>query len=45
VAKDPRETRYQLERLGYFWQDPVDSRPEALVLNRIVPLKEGFKAG
>jgi glutaminyl-tRNA synthetase len=44
VAKDPRETRYQLERLGYFWQDPVDSRPEALVLNRIVPLKEGFKA-
>jgi len=45
VAKDPRETRYQLERLGYFWQDPVDSRPEALVLNRIVPLKEGFKVG
>jgi glutaminyl-tRNA synthetase len=45
VAKDPRETRYQLERLGYFWQDPVDSKPEALVLNRIVPLKEGFKAG
>jgi glutaminyl-tRNA synthetase len=45
VAKDPRETRYQLERLGYFWQDPVDSRPEALVLNRIVPLKEGFKTG
>jgi glutaminyl-tRNA synthetase len=45
VAKDPRETRYQLERLGYFWQDPVDSRPEALVLNRIVPLKEGFRAG
>jgi glutaminyl-tRNA synthetase len=44
VAQDPRETRYQLERLGYFWQDPVDSRPEALVLNRIVPLKEGFKA-
>jgi glutaminyl-tRNA synthetase len=45
VAQDPRETRYQLERLGYFWQDPVDSRPEALVLNRIVPLKEGFKTG
>jgi len=44
VAKDPKDTRYQLERLGYFWQDPVDSRPEALVLNRIVPLKEGFKA-
>jgi glutaminyl-tRNA synthetase len=45
VAKDPKDTRYQLERLGYFWQDPVDSRPEALVLNRIVPLKEGYKGG
>ena len=34
---------YQLERLGYFWRDPVDSRPEALVMNRIVPLKEGYR--
>ncbi|GAA6759528.1 glutamine--tRNA ligase/YqeY domain fusion protein [Thermus oshimai] len=43
VGKDPQETRYQLERLGYFWQDPVDSRPDRLVFNRIVPLKEGYK--
>ncbi len=43
VAQDPKETRYQLERLGYFWQDPVDSRPDRLVMNRIVPLKEGYR--
>ncbi len=43
VGKDPQDTRYQLERLGYFWQDPVDSRPDQLVFNRIVPLKEGYK--
>ncbi|WP_243027229.1 glutamine--tRNA ligase/YqeY domain fusion protein [Thermus albus] len=43
VAQDPPETRYQLERLGYFWQDPVDSRPGKLVMNRIVPLKEGYR--
>ncbi|WP_298631686.1 glutamine--tRNA ligase/YqeY domain fusion protein [uncultured Thermus sp.] len=43
VAQDPPETRYQLERLGYFWQDPGDSRPGRLVMNRIVPLKEGYR--
>ncbi|GAA6732856.1 glutamine--tRNA ligase/YqeY domain fusion protein [Thermus oshimai] len=43
VAQDPPDTRYQLERLGYFWQDPVDSRPGRLVMNRIVPLKEGYR--
>ncbi len=42
VAQDPPGTRYQLERLGYFWQDPVESRPDQLVFNRIVPLKEGY---
>ncbi|WP_299429926.1 glutamine--tRNA ligase/YqeY domain fusion protein [uncultured Meiothermus sp.] len=40
VAHDPAETRYQLERTGYFWQDPVDSRPSTLVFNRIVTLKD-----
>ncbi|WP_337844554.1 glutamine--tRNA ligase/YqeY domain fusion protein [Thermus sp.] len=43
VGKDPKDTRYQLERLGYFWQDPEDSRPDRLVFNRIVPLKEGYR--
>jgi len=40
VAQDPADTRYQLERNGYFWPDPVDSKPGALVFNRIVTLKD-----
>ncbi len=40
VAKDPAEARYQFERAGYFWRDPVDSRPDALVFNRIITLKD-----
>jgi glutaminyl-tRNA synthetase len=42
VLKDPADTRYQFERLGYFWQDPVDSRPDRLVFNRIVTLRESW---
>ena len=40
VAGNPSETRYQFTRLGYFWRDPGDSSPEALVFNRIVPLRD-----
>ena len=40
VAGDPADIRYQFERNGYFWLDPVDSRPDALVFNRIVTLKD-----
>jgi glutaminyl-tRNA synthetase len=40
VADDPVETRYQFERTGYFWRDPVDGRGDALVFNRIVALKD-----
>lgn len=40
VAHDPADTRYQFERNGYFWPDPLDSRPDALVFNRIVTLKD-----
>jgi glutaminyl-tRNA synthetase len=35
-------SRWQLERVGYFMVDPVDSRPEALVLNRIVTLRDSW---
>ncbi|GIV62308.1 MAG: glutamine--tRNA ligase [Rhodothermaceae bacterium] len=42
VADDPPETRYQFERQGYFWQDPVDSKPGALVFNRIVSLRDSW---
>ncbi len=47
VADDPPETRYQFERLGYFWQDPEDSAPggsgSGLVFNRIVALKDTWE--
>ena len=42
VADDKPDERYQFERLGYFWQDPQDSLPGALVFNRIVPLRDGW---
>jgi len=40
VATDPPDTRYQFERTGYFWRDPVDGVGDSLVFNRIVPLKD-----
>lgn len=39
VLKDPDDTRYQFERQGYFWRDPVVSRPGALVFNRTATLR------
>jgi len=42
VLRDDPDTRYQFERLGYFWRDPVDGRGEELVFNRIVPLKDRY---
>ena len=42
VADDPAETRYQFERVGYFWRDPEDSLPGALVFNRIVALRDSW---
>ena len=35
---------WQLERLGYFVVDEVDSRPEALVLNRVVTLRDSWQS-
>jgi glutaminyl-tRNA synthetase len=40
VAADPAGTRYQFERTGYFISDVVDSRPDALVFNRTVTLRD-----
>ena len=42
VADADPDTRWQFERQGYFWRDPVDGRGEALVFNRIVTLKDGW---
>jgi len=35
-------THYQFERLGYFFTDPADSRPDRLVLNRVVTLRDSW---
>ncbi|WP_027480916.1 glutamine--tRNA ligase/YqeY domain fusion protein [Deinococcus pimensis] len=40
VASHPLDTRYQFERAGYFWRDPVDGRGDTLVFDRIVTLKD-----
>lgn len=40
INQNPKDTRYQFERNGYFWQDPDNSHPEALVFNRIITLKD-----
>lgn len=42
LAADPVDTRYQFERLGYFWRDPVDGGGDPAVWNRIVTLKDGW---
>ena len=34
--------RYQFERQGYFFADPVDSKPGKPVFNRIVTLKDSW---
>ncbi len=43
IAKDPADARYQFERVGYFWRDPVLSRDDAPVFNRIMTLKDTWK--
>jgi glutaminyl-tRNA synthetase len=42
VAADAPDVRYQFERTGYFWRDPVDGREGTWVFNRIVPLKDSW---
>jgi glutaminyl-tRNA synthetase len=34
--------RLQFERQGYFFRDPIDSRPDHPVFNRIVPLRDSW---
>ncbi|HEX2206146.1 MAG TPA: glutamine--tRNA ligase/YqeY domain fusion protein [Longimicrobium sp.] len=40
VKDDPAGSRYQFERVGYFCSDIVESRPDALVFNRTVTLRD-----
>lgn len=43
ILEDPAETRWQLERQGYFWPDPVDHSRKTIVLNRIVTLRDSWE--
>jgi glutaminyl-tRNA synthetase len=43
AAADPAlGERLQFERQGYFFRDPVDSKADHLVFNRIVPLRDSW---
>lgn len=42
IGNDPPGSRYQFERLGYFVGDMEDSRPDHLVYNRIIELRDSF---
>jgi len=44
VGSDDPDTRYQFERLGYFWRDPVIGRGSRIVFNRIVTLRDTWTA-
>jgi glutaminyl-tRNA synthetase len=33
---------FQFERMGYFYQDPLDSLPNAIVFNRTVTLRDSW---
>ena len=43
LANAQPSDRFQFLRLGYFCADSKDSKPGALVFNRAVSLKDGFK--
>ncbi len=42
AAEQEPELRFQFERLGYFWRDPVEGVGETPVFNRIVTLRDSW---
>ena len=42
VLDDPIGSRYQFERVGYFYSEPEDSTPDKRVFNRIVGLRDSW---
>lgn len=42
VANTPLDTRYQFERVGYFYTDNIDSKPGKPVFNRTVTLRDAW---
>ncbi len=45
LAEAEKADRFQFMRQGYFCVDTVDSKPDKLVFNRSVSLKDSFKKG
>jgi glutaminyl-tRNA synthetase len=43
VANDAPDTRYQFERHGYFWRDPMEAEAGRLIFNRIVGLRDSWE--
>jgi len=42
VLEEKPDVRYQFERQGYFYADPIDSINDKIVFNRIVQLKDSW---
>jgi glutaminyl-tRNA synthetase len=42
IGGDAVDTRYQFERLGFFWRDPKEGAGNRLVFNRIVTLRDSW---
>ena len=42
LVQESPGTRYQFERMGYFWPDPVESRPGKPVFLRTISLKDAW---
>jgi glutaminyl-tRNA synthetase len=42
LAHAPAGSRYQFERLGYFCVDPVETKPDHLVFNRTIALRDSW---
>jgi glutaminyl-tRNA synthetase len=45
LAGTPAGERFQFVRNGYFVADEIDSKPDALVFNRVIELRDSYKAG
>ena len=42
LGNSDEDSRFQFERVGYFWQDSKDSKTDKLVFNQIVSLRDSW---
>ena len=42
LGESDKETRFQFERVGYFWQDSKESQHDKLIFNQIVSLRDSW---